>query len=356
MANIPTEIQNQGNWEQLLRGNYRKGERMLRSIMSQPTLAQQLISNTSALYTIYNNIRYSDASCLLAKVMDAAGEPYGTKAFNNFCGCCGVSIGSTWAATCANATAKAQIVNNLILLNVVSNSPSLLVAFGAVPAVSLAVLKNAIAQGLQSACLGLITNIAVGAFSFGGTSFAAATSTFEVVGADIDKDVNGATLPLTLFCKDLHTASTFVQNSNNSNTFNSLAISNTASIYNALPTDWRNSIAVSHRQYALGGNGSTLTTCDARVIFYREGDIFQQRTYSRAEEFAICKQYPTFKDGRSKTLKKYANGTGGAATWWEASPYSGDTNGVCNVNSDGSPSCNNANNSYGLCFGFCLAR
>lgn len=37
-----------------------------------------------------------------------------------------------------------------------------------------------------------------------------------------------------------------------------------------------------------------------------------------------------------------------AANWWERSPYSGNSNNFCNVNTDGSANNNNANNSNGV--------
>jgi hypothetical protein len=48
------------------------------------------------------------------------------------------------------------------------------------------------------------------------------------------------------------------------------------------------------------------------------------------------------------------NKGGSAYYWWERSPYSGNSNYFCRVNSNGDANNNYANNSIGVAFGFCV--
>lgn len=43
-----------------------------------------------------------------------------------------------------------------------------------------------------------------------------------------------------------------------------------------------------------------------------------------------------------------------ATNWWLRSPNASNSNNFCYVNNNGNVNNNNADNSYGVCFGFCI--
>jgi hypothetical protein len=48
------------------------------------------------------------------------------------------------------------------------------------------------------------------------------------------------------------------------------------------------------------------------------------------------------------------NKGGSTNIWWERSPFSGNSNFFCRVNSNGNAAYYNASFSYGVAFGFCV--
>lgn len=63
--------------------------------------------------------------------------------------------------------------------------------------------------------------------------------------------------------------------------------------------------------------------------------------------------YPIFTNNASR-IKRKANGTGGASTWWERSPSAANSTAFYSVNSNGLSGTLAANTSCGVCFGFCV--
>lgn len=61
-------------------------------------------------------------------------------------------------------------------------------------------------------------------------------------------------------------------------------------------------------------------------------------------------QYAYYKAGNSKVK----NRSGSANSWWERSPWSGNSNRFCFVLSDGYANAGIADSSFGVAFGFCV--
>ena len=97
-----------------------------------------------------------------------------------------------------------------------------------------------------------------------------------------------------------------------------------------------------------GGGSSSGTQTTSDKLFLLSGvEIFGKTSYSVAGEGS---QYAYYAAGNS-TIKKV---NGSANAWWERSPRSGNTNIFCVVGNGGTAGTNDANNSYGVSFGFCV--
>ena len=96
-----------------------------------------------------------------------------------------------------------------------------------------------------------------------------------------------------------------------------------------------------------GNQTTTINTTSDKLFLLSEIEIFGTRSYSVAGEGS---QYEWYKAGNSKI--KYRSGS--AVDWWERSPHSSSATYFCYVNSAGNAVNNNASNSYGVFFGFCV--
>ena len=140
-------------------------------------------------------------------------------------------------------------------------------------------------------------------------------------------------------------------NTSNTNTggWNGSAMRGRMSTYKSqLPAALRNVIKTVKKKSGTGGGSSSGTQQTNDDLFLlSEIEIFGTTTYSVAGEGT---QYEWYKAGNSR-IKKV---NGSANSWWERSPYSGDTDNFCRVYSSGTASIDTANDSAGVSFGFCV--
>lgn len=87
-----------------------------------------------------------------------------------------------------------------------------------------------------------------------------------------------------------------------------------------------------------------------KLFLFSEIEIFGSTTYSKAGEGS---QYSYFATAANR-IKYLSNGSGSANWWCERSPYGSNSISFCFVSSSGNANVNNANNAYGVCFGFCV--
>ena len=87
-----------------------------------------------------------------------------------------------------------------------------------------------------------------------------------------------------------------------------------------------------------------------KLFLFSEIEIFGSTTYSKAGEGS---QYSYFATAANR-IKYLSNGSGSTNWWWERSPNGSNSYYFCGVDSDGNASLNYANNTYGVCFGFCV--
>lgn len=147
-------------------------------------------------------------------------------------------------------------------------------------------------------------------------------------------------------------ATTYVMNSSNTNSggwkSSAMRTSTMATMKGYLPTAWQTAIKPVNKASGTGGGSSSGTeTVSDSCFLLAEIEIFGSTSYSVSGEGT---QYAYYKAGNSKVK----NRSGSAGSWWERSPLSGISNYFCRVSSSGTAGGNDASNSRGVAFGFCI--
>ena len=89
-------------------------------------------------------------------------------------------------------------------------------------------------------------------------------------------------------------------------------------------------------QVVTGGNDGTLLTVTDKLFLPAEREIFGTRTYGRTEEYDITSQYQLYAENNTNSFRVKYDVNNTARAWWLRSPFSGYTNYVLSVDSDGS--------------------
>lgn len=181
--------------------------------------------------------------------------------------------------------------------------------------------------------------------NIGGTNYEV-----QIIGFNHDDKVSGGKAAYSFQLVDCLNQ-TQQMNTSNTNTggWNGSAMRGRMSTYKSqLPAALRNVIKTVKKKSGTGGGSSSGTQQTNDDLFLlSEIEIFGTTTYSVAGEGT---QYEWYKAGNSR-IKKV---NGSATTWWERSPYSGDTYYFCYVDSSGDANRNGATASFGVSFGFCV--
>lgn len=181
--------------------------------------------------------------------------------------------------------------------------------------------------------------------NIGGTNYEV-----QIIGFNHDDKVSGGKAAYSFQLVDCLNQ-TQQMNTSNTNTggWNGSAMRGRMSTYKSqLPAALRNVIKTVKKKSGTGGGSSSGTQQTNDDLFLlSEIEIFGTTTYSVAGEGT---QYEWYKAGNSR-IKKV---NGSADTWWERSPYSGNTLYFCTVNSSGNAYNYTAGYSYGVSFGFCV--
>ena len=191
-------------------------------------------------------------------------------------------------------------------------------------------------------------------FNIGDTknvTIGSATYVVEIVGFSHDYKADGSgKAGLTFGLKDcLNTA--YQMNSSNTNAggWGSCALRATlrGDIWNQLPSDLRGVIKEVTKKASAGNSSSTISSYTDTLFLFAEKEIFGSTQYSVNGEGTQYARFTT-----SNTRIKKLNGS--ATYWWLRSPYSGNTNSFCGVNSGGTADYDRASLSHGVAFGFCV--
>lgn len=140
-----------------------------------------------------------------------------------------------------------------------------------------------------------------------------------------------------------------------------------------LLTDELRKLIVPVYKFASKGCGSTdIVRSEDKLFLLSMAEIFSHKAISNSDWEHIAnnadvyneegEQYEYFKeligdadpDKSNEHLVKYKGDSPSATWWWLRSPYAGNSNNFCYVNNNGNVNNNNADNSNGVCFGFCI--
>lgn len=180
------------------------------------------------------------------------------------------------------------------------------------------------------------------------------TLTFVIVGKDHDDKADGSgKAPLTFGMKNLMAETRKMNSSNTSSgSFAGSAMYSwlSGTIYPNLPTELKDAIKAVNKKTSSGGGSSSIRTDAMYLWLFAEIEVFGSTTYSYAGEGT---QYPYFAT-LAERIKRLSNGAGAASYWWERSPRRNTSTRFCSVDTSGLAYDNAAENSYGVCFGFCI--
>lgn len=176
--------------------------------------------------------------------------------------------------------------------------------------------------------------------------------TFVIVGKNHDDLQAGGKAALTLGMKNL------LKNTRNMNSTQTnagsfegsdMATHLNTTVYNSLPTEWKNIIKTVRKQNTAGSKSTTIITETYKLWLFSVTEI--GGTDAVAGVTGTVYDYYATKDSR---VKKLANGAGAATNWWLRNPHTDLYTNFFYVLSDGRISAYPATAEYGVCFGFCM--
>lgn len=205
-----------------------------------------------------------------------------------------------------------------------------------------------------------LSSVASNFWSVGDTkdvSVSGETLTFEIVGFNHDDLADGrGKAGITFGMKNLMNNIRQMNSSATNNGSYAGSAMNTyvgTTFYNGMPEEVRNVIKSVKKVTGNGGTSSSWSGTrndNFKTWIFSEAEVFGTKTYSVGNEGS---KYSRFTSNALRT-KKLSNGSGSAIRWWLRSPRLGFYGGFCCVESDGTADRPDANNSYGVCVGFCV--
>lgn len=179
--------------------------------------------------------------------------------------------------------------------------------------------------------------------------------TAVIIGFDHDTPVDTSTygrdkVGITFQLKNcLNT--TYPMNSSNTNsggwTSCEMRTSTMATLLSQLASDLKNAIVKVKKLSSAGGRNNAIDTTEDSLFLLSEVEIFGSTNDAYAGEGS---QYEYYQSGNSRVKTV----SGSAKIWWERSPRSSFTEGFCAVGINGGASTNDASDSCGVAFGFCV--
>ena len=180
------------------------------------------------------------------------------------------------------------------------------------------------------------------------------TLTFAIMGKNMDDLADGSGKAGLTFGMTQLMASTRQMDSPNTNvgSFAGSAMYSwlSGTIYPNLTTELKDAIKAVNKKTSSGGSSSVIRTDAMYLWLFAEIEVFGTTTQSYAGEGT---QYPYFATAAER-IKRLSNGAGAASYWWERSPYTNNSYRFCNVTPAGAADDSYADNSNGVCFGFCI--
>ena len=183
--------------------------------------------------------------------------------------------------------------------------------------------------------------------------------TLVILGFDHDDLTGGGKAGMTIGMKNL-LATTYRMNATATNEGgwdeSEMRTSTMATLLSQLPSDLQGVIKQVNKKATAGGASTSITTSADKLWLLAEVEVDGTTSAGYADEGEQYEYWKTVKDGTvAADRKKYlSNGSGSANIWWLRSPHVsisvdfrciGSSGGVTNVNAD---------NTYGVSFGFCI--
>lgn len=172
----------------------------------------------------------------------------------------------------------------------------------------------------------------------------------DIIGKNHDTYTAGGTAPLTFQMHDCY-ADTKQMNSYHTNrggwTDSEMRNTHLPAIFALMPSEVQAGIKEVNKLTSAGSQSSTINTTADKLFLLSEIEIFGSTTYSKSGEGS---QYAYYSAGNSKVK----NLSGSADSWWERSPFGGNTVSFCLVDSTDDVNISLASSSYGVAFAFCF--
>ena len=129
-----------------------------------------------------------------------------------------------------------------------------------------------------------------------------------------------------------------------------------ATLFSQLPSDLQGVIKLVNKKATAGNESSSITTSVDKLWLLAEVEVDGTTSAGLADEGEQYEYWKTVKDGTvsADRIKYLSNGSGSANRWWLRSPNVSSSTNFHNFNSAGYISNNNANNTRGVSFCFCV--
>lgn len=186
--------------------------------------------------------------------------------------------------------------------------------------------------------------------------------TLQIWGFNHDNLADGSgKAGITLGMKNL-LATTYAMNSSNTNSggweASRMRTTTMPAILATLPEDLQAVIKEVSKQSSEGGsNADALDTTTDKLFLFSVKEITGANTYSLDGEGTQYDFWKTLLNNGAfapSRIKRLSNGDGNASYWWARSAYSGSSASFCHFDTSGSVTNYTANNSSGVCLGFCI--
>ena len=145
-------------------------------------------------------------------------------------------------------------------------------------------------------------------------------------------------------------------------------------LFNLLPTGWKNIIKTVNKKATAGSQSENITTSADKLWLLAMSEIFSATSIENSSTSTIANyadaynaegtQYKYYENligdnnggtaTNSLLIKKLSNGSGSAGNWWLRSPSVSSSSYFRYINSAGGVTNNHANGTRGVSFGFCV--
>ena len=129
-----------------------------------------------------------------------------------------------------------------------------------------------------------------------------------------------------------------------------------ATLLSQLPSDLQGVIKQVNKKATAGGASTSITTSADKLWLLAEVEVDGTTSAGYADEGEQYEYWKTVKDGTvaADRIKYLSNGSGSANSWWLRSPGVSSSTYFRNFTSPGGVVTNNADNTRGVSFGFCV--